>query len=45
MLAAVGKPVTALRRLSIGALELENLPLKEGFCELSREQLELIFIK
>ena len=45
MLAAVGKPVLVLRRLSIGALELENLPLKEGFCELSREQLELIFIK
>ena len=45
MLAAVGKPVTALRRLSIGALELEKLPLKEGFCELSRDQLELIFIK
>ena len=45
MLAAVGKPVTALRRLSIGALELEKLPLQEGFCELSREQLELIFIK
>ena len=45
MLAAVGKPVSVLRRLSIGALELEKLPLKEGFCELSREQLELIFIK
>ena len=45
MLAAVGKPVTALRRLSIGALELEKLPLTNGFCELSREQLELIFIK
>ena len=45
MLAAVGKPVTALRRLSIGALELEKLPLKEGICELSRDQLELIFIK
>ena len=45
MLAAVGKPVAVLRRLSIGALELDKLPLKEGFCELSREQLELIFIK
>lgn len=45
MLAAVGKPVRVLRRLSIGALEIENLPLRDGFCELSREQLELIFIK
>ena len=45
MLAAVGKPVAVLRRLSVGALELDKLPLKEGFCELSREQLELIFIK
>ncbi len=45
MLAAVGKPVSALRRLSIGALKLEKLPFKEGFCELSREQVELVFIK
>ena len=45
MLAAVGKPVIALRRLSIGALELKHLALKDGICELSQEQLSLIFIK
>ena len=45
MLASVGKPVIALRRLSIGALELSRLPLEAGICELSQEQLNLIFIK
>ena len=45
MLASVGKPVTALRRLSIGALELENLDFSAGVCELSQEQSKLVFEK
>ena len=45
MLAAVGKPVTALRRLAIGALRIENLRFENGICELSPPQISQIFIK
>lgn len=45
MLASVGKPVTALRRLSIGALILEELDMPDGICELSQEQRMAVFIK
>lgn len=45
MLAAVGKPVTALRRLAIGALRIENLCFENGICELSPPQISQIFIK
>lgn len=43
MLAAVGKPVTELRRLSVGALQIENLSFTENVCELSQEMLALVF--
>ena len=43
MLAAVGKPVTELRRLSIGALQIENLDFTENVCELSQQMLALVF--
>lgn len=52
MLAAVGKPVIMLRRLSIGGLALENLDFNAfagqsagGFCELSQEEAMLVFEK
>jgi len=45
MLAAVGKPVVTLRRLSIGALELKNLEMQNSFCELSQEAADLVFMK
>ena len=43
MLASVGKPVTELRRLSVGSLALEDLTLENGICELSQQQLEAVF--
>ena len=42
MLAAVGKPVLELRRLSIGALALEELDLANGICELSQTDLSKV---
>ena len=43
MLAAVGKPVLELRRISVGGLLLENLDFSDGVCELSQEQLSSVF--
>ena len=43
MLAAVGKPVIELRRISIGSLLIDNLELSDGICELSQEQLSAVF--
>lgn len=43
MLAAVGKPVMELRRISIGALSVEKLEFSDGICELSQEQLSSVF--
>ena len=43
MLAAVGKPVLELRRISIGNLFVENLEFSGGVCELSQEQLSAVF--
>ena len=45
MLASVGKPVTALRRLSIGSIILADLNMTDGICELSQEQRNAVFIK
>lgn len=45
MLASVGKPVTELRRLSIGALVLAELEMSNFLCELSQEQKDLVFTK
>ena len=42
MLAAVGKPVLELRRLSIGALALEEMDLADGICELSQTDLSKV---
>lgn len=43
MLAAVGKPVLQLRRISVGGLLLENLDLSDGICELSQGHLSAVF--
>ena len=43
MLAAVGKPVLELRRISIGGLFVDNLEFSDGVCELSQEQLSAVF--
>ena len=43
MLAAVGKPVLNLRRVSIGSLLIEELDFKDGICELSQENLSSVF--
>lgn len=43
MLAAVGKPVLELRRVSIGCLFVEDLAFINGICELSQEQLSSVF--
>lgn len=42
MLAAAGKPVLELRRLSVGGLKLEELTFQNGICELSQQQLERV---
>ena len=43
MLAAVGKPVLELSRISIGGLFVNNLDFSDGICELSQEQLSAVF--
>ena len=43
MLAAVGKPVLELRRLSVGALRIDDLEFENGICELSQQQLDAVF--
>lgn len=43
MLAAVGKPVLELRRVSIGALELPEGLGAGNICELSQEEIDSIF--
>ena len=43
MLAAVGKPVLELRRISIGGLFVNNLDFSDGICELSQENLSAVF--
>ncbi len=45
MLAAVGKPVSELRRLSIGRLRLEDLTFQNGVCELCQQIKEDILLK
>lgn len=42
MLAAVGKPVIELRRLSIGALQINDLSFSESICELSQVNLSKV---
>ena len=44
MLAARGKPVLKLRRLSIGALRLDESLGPGGLCELNDEQLCMVFL-
>lgn len=42
MLAAVGKPVIELRRLSIGTLQINDLSFSESICELSQVNLSKV---